>query len=70
VPVSYFPFGEGWISELVGASVVELVGNDVRETSAFSNEFELVIDLKARKPAQSEAMMIRGPGNLIVVWND
>ena len=58
------------ISGLVGAPLVQFVGDHVHERLVFSNDFELVVDLKARKPAQPEAMMVRGPEKLIVVWND
>lgn len=58
------------ISELIGSSLLKSVGDGVRERFVFSNEFELVVDLNVRKPSRPEAMMVHGPGNLIVVWNE
>ena len=58
------------ISELVGESLVKFIGDDVHERLVFSNRFEVIVDLAARKSFQPEAMMVRGPENLFVVWND
>lgn len=58
------------ITELIGASLIEFVGSAARERLVFSNGFEVVIELDARKSSQPEAMMVRGPENLIIVWND
>lgn len=58
------------ISELTGASLMEFVGDDAQERLVFSNGFKVMVELNARKPYQLEAMMVRGPKDLIVVWND
>lgn len=58
------------ISELIGASLMEFIGDDARERLVFSNGFEVIVELDARKSSQPEAMMVQGPENLIVVWND
>ena len=58
------------ISELIGASLMDFIGDDVHERLIFSNGFEVIVELDARKSFQAEAMMVRGPKNLIVVWND
>jgi hypothetical protein len=58
------------ISELVGASLIQFVGDNVHERLVFSNGFEVIVDLATRKSSQPEAMMVRGPEKLFVVWND
>lgn len=67
-------FGEaidaGHTSLLVGQKVESLKPNPGRETLILSSGFALVVDLSKRGPDQVEMMMLRGPEQLIVVWNE
>jgi hypothetical protein len=58
------------ISELTGASLLKFVKDGAHERLVFSNGFEVIVDLSVRKPSQPESMMVCGPKNLIVVWNE
>ena len=58
------------VSEIIGASLVEFVRDRNHERLVFSRGHEVIVDLDARSASQPEAMMVRGPNSLIVVWND
>jgi hypothetical protein len=57
---------------LEGRALVEFVGDSSVEHLVFSGEprFELVVSLDLAKCRGPEAMMLRGPNDLIVVWNE
>ena len=67
-------FGEaldvGHASDLVGQQVESFKAGPDQETLIFSSGFVLVVALSKRTPDQVEVMMLRGPEQLIVVWNE
>ena len=58
------------VTELVGRKIESFRQDSERETLTFSSGFDIVVDLSKRGPDQVEAMMLRGPDKLIVVWNE
>jgi hypothetical protein len=56
--------------DLVGTKIEGFRQSSGQETLIFSSSFALVVDLPKIGPDQVEAMMLRGPKLLIVVWNE
>ena len=57
-------------SLLVGHKVEGFKSSPDRETLILSSGFALAVELSKRSPDQVKAMMLRGPEQLIVVWNE
>ncbi len=57
-------------TDLIGLHLESFLAHDGIEVLVFSDGLELSINLYARSSEQPEAMMLSGPENLIVVWND
>jgi len=65
------PLGLESIDSLRGRVLMEFVGNEREERMTFAGhpQFDLLVTVDVAECTGPEAMMLRGPDDLIVVWN-
>jgi hypothetical protein len=58
------------VDELIGSCLTLFEAQETIELLQFSQGLEIIVGLDDRDPSHPEAMMLRGPNSLIVVWNE